>query len=164
MKNIIVICAAFIAASCSNAQKKTDFGAETLDEKLITLNGESSSFGQILEKHKGKTVVIAVWASWCSDCVKAMPNFKKLQGANPNVEYVYISMDRAEDKWRTGVKKHELVGDHYFSANGMKGSFAKSIDLDWIPRYIVVDKTGKIAIYRAIETDFEQINATLKTL
>jgi len=164
MKNIIVLCAAFVAASCSNAQKKTTFTPEALDEKLITLSGESVAFSQILEKHSGKTLVIAVWASWCSDCVKAMPKFKELQAGNPNVEYVYISMDRAEENWRAGIKKHQLVGDQYFSADGMKGSFAKSVDLDWIPRYIVVDKTGKIAIYRAIETDFEQINATLKTL
>lgn len=46
----------------------------------------------------------------------------------------------------------------------MKGKFGKAIDLDWIPRYIVIDKKGKIAIYRAIETDFDKINATLKKL
>jgi hypothetical protein len=44
----------------------------------------------------------------------------------------------------------------------MKGAFGKAIDLDWIPRYIILDKTGKIIIYRAIETDFEQINNTIK--
>ncbi len=164
MKNIILLCAAFFAISCSNAQMKTTFTPETLEEKLITINGETVSFDQVLDKHSGKTIVIAVWASWCSDCIKAMPKFKALQANNPDVEYVYISMDRAEDKWRAGVKKHEIIGDQYFSADGMKGKFGKSIDLDWIPRYIVIDKTGQIAIYRAIETDFEQINATLKSL
>jgi hypothetical protein len=28
-------------------------------------------------------------------------------------------------------------------------------------RYIIVDKTGKIVLYRAIETDFDKINETL---
>lgn len=46
----------------------------------------------------------------------------------------------------------------------MKGEFGKSIDLDWIPRYIILDKEGKIITYRAIETDFDEINATLKEL
>jgi hypothetical protein len=46
----------------------------------------------------------------------------------------------------------------------MKGAFAKAIDLDWIPRYIIIDKTGKIVLYRAIETDFEKINTILKDL
>ena len=48
--------------------------------------------------------------------------------------------------------------------DGMKGTFGKSIDLDWIPRYMVINKNGSIAIYRAIETDFDKINTTLKTL
>ena len=48
--------------------------------------------------------------------------------------------------------------------DGMKGVFGKAIDLDWIPRYIIVDKTGKIVLYRAIETDFDKINETLKSL
>lgn len=46
----------------------------------------------------------------------------------------------------------------------MNGVFAKAIDLDWIPRYIIVDQTGKIAVYKAIETDFDLINTTLKEL
>ena len=46
----------------------------------------------------------------------------------------------------------------------MKGSFGKSVDLDWIPRYMIIDKEGKITIYRAIETDFDKLNATLKSL
>jgi hypothetical protein len=73
-------------------------------------------------------------------------------------------MDKAVDKWKIGVEKHELKGDHYMVNDQMKGVFGKSIDLDWIPRYIIVDKTGKIVLYRAIETDFETINSTLKSL
>jgi hypothetical protein len=46
----------------------------------------------------------------------------------------------------------------------MKGVFGQAIDLNWIPRYIILDKTGKIVLYRAIETDFELIDATLNKL
>jgi hypothetical protein len=45
-----------------------------------------------------------------------------------------------------------------------QGVFGSAIDLDWIPRYIIVDKTGKIVLYRAIETDFDKINETLAAL
>ena len=46
----------------------------------------------------------------------------------------------------------------------MKDVFEKEIDVDWIPRYIILDKKGKIVLYRAIETDFDKINETLKNL
>lgn len=154
---------AIISFGCSNAQKK-EFSKESLSKKLITLENKEISFSEILKKHKGKTTVIEVWASWCGDCVKAMPKVKEMQSNNPNVDYVFISMDKAFEKWQAGIEKHELKGDHYWATDGMKGEFGKAIDLDWIPRYIILDKNGNIVIYRAIETDFDKINEQLKKL
>ena len=109
-------------------------------------------------------MVIEVWASWCGDCVKAMPKLKELQANNPDVAYVFISMDKTVDKWKAGIEKHEMKGDNFMANDQMKGVFAKAIDVDWIPRYIILDKKGKIVLYRAIETDFDKINETLKNL
>ncbi len=161
----ILLCLAFVLTmiSCTNAQKK-EFSKESLTKKLVTLDDSEITFKEILKRHAGKVTVIEVWASWCGDCVKAMPKLKELQANNPNVDYVFISMDKAADKWKAGIEKHELKGDHFWATDGMKGEFGKSIDLDWIPRYIILDKNSEIITYRAIETDFEQINATLKTL
>ncbi|HEU4496622.1 MAG TPA: TlpA disulfide reductase family protein [Flavobacterium sp.] len=150
--------------SCTQAQK-TEFSKEALSEKLSASDGKEISFEEILAKHKGKTVVLDFWASWCSDCVKAMPKVKDMISKNPKAQYVFISLDKTADKWKAGIEKHELdAGEHYLAKDGMKGNFGKAVDLDWIPRYIIVDKKGKIVLYRAIETDFEKINAVLKTL
>ncbi|UPZ14025.1 TlpA family protein disulfide reductase [Flavobacterium humidisoli] len=164
MKQLVLVVIAFISFSCSQAQK-TAFSKEALSEKLLATDGSQVTFKNILKKYKGKTLVIEVWASWCGDCVKAMPKLKELQSNNPDVSYLFISADKTADKWKAGIEKHELnKGDHYMMNDGMKGLFGKAIDLDWIPRYIVVDKTGKIVLYRAIETDFEKINSTLQSL
>ncbi len=145
-----------------NAQKS--FSKIALDENLLSLDGNQIPFKEILKKHQGKTIIIECWASWCGDCVKAMPKIKELQTNNPEVDYVFISMDKTVENWKIGVEKHNLKGNHYMANDQMKGVFGKSIDLDWIPRYIIVDKTGEIVLYRAIETDFEKINSTLKSL
>lgn len=154
---------ALVMLSFCTAEKKT-FSKTALSEKLLTADGSQVAFKNILKKHKGKTLVIEVWASWCGDCVKAMPLLKELQANNPDISYVFVSMDKTADKWKAGIEKHELKGDHYMARDQMKGAFAKAIDLDWIPRYIIVDKKGKIVLYRAVETDFEKINSTLKSL
>jgi len=164
MRKIFLCLFASIATlACSNAQKRS-FTTESLSKKLITLDNKEISFESIIKKHNGKITVIEVWASWCGDCVKAMPKVKDMQANNPNVDYVFLSMDKAFDKWQAGIEKHELKGDHYWVTDGMKGAFGKSIDLDWIPRYIIIDKDGNIVLYRAIETDFEKINEQLKNL
>ena len=163
MKRIILLLIAFATFSCTKAQK-TEFSKEALTETLLATDGSQVAFQDILKKYQGKTLVIEVWASWCGDCVKAMPKLKELQTDNPDVAYLFISMDKTADKWKAGIEKHELKGDHFMANDQMKGVFAKAVDVDWIPRYIIVDKTGKIALYRAIETDFDKINDTLKSL
>lgn len=164
MRKIFLCLIATIASiACSNAQKN-EFSEASLSKKLTTVENTQVSFQEILNKHIGKVTVIEVWASWCSDCVKAMPKVKDMQAKNPKADYVFISMDKAFDKWKSGIEKHELKGDHYWATDGMKGEFGQSINLDWIPRYIILDKKGNIAIYRAIETDFDKINEELKKL
>lgn len=164
MKKLITyIVLVFVSISCSHAQKNV-FSKEALAEKLLSADGNQIAFENILKKYRGKTLVIEVWASWCGDCIKAMPKIKELQANNSNVAYLFISMDKTADKWKEGIAKHELQGDHFMANDQMKGVFAKAIDLDWIPRYIILDKNGKIVLYRAIETDFDKINSTLKSL
>ena len=162
MKKLLFLLGISISMSCQSQKK--EFATAALENRLVALDGETLAFEDILAQHRGKTVVLEIWASWCGDCVKAMPAFKSLQQNNPDVDYVFISMDKATDKWKAGIEKHQLKGDHFWATDGMKGAFGKSIDLDWIPRYIIIDKNGKIITYRAVETDFEKMDATLKTL
>ena len=166
MKKIIVSLSLLIVVTGAlySFVKKDVFSKTALSETLLTPDGNQTAFKEVLEKHKGKVLVIEIWASWCSDCVKAMPKVKELQTGNPNVDYIFISMDKTADKWKAGIEKHELSGDHYMANDGMKGVFGSAIDLDWIPRYIIVDKKGKIVLYRAIETGFDKIDSTLKSL
>jgi thiol-disulfide isomerase/thioredoxin len=163
MRNIALLIIALTTFSCTQAQK-TEFSKKALSETLLTTDGNQTKFKDILKSQKGKTTLIEVWASWCGDCVKAMPKLKEVQANNPKVSYVFLSMDKTADKWKAGIEKHEIKGLHFMANDGMKGVFGSAIDLDWIPRYIIIDKTGKIVVYRAIETDFDKINATLKQL
>lgn len=164
MKKILLILSIVMTTiSCTNAQEK-QFSEEALNGQITNTEGTEIAFRDIIEKHKGKTILIEVWASWCSDCVKAMPKLKEIQKENPDVAYVFVSMDKSFEKWNEGIKKHEVEGDHYWvnDEKGMKGSFGQSIDLDWIPRYIVVNKEGSVDLYRAIEKDFDKITKALK--
>ncbi len=153
----------FTTISCTNAQK-TEFSKEALDYKLQEKGAEKVTFQSILEANKGKKVVIEIWAGWCSDCVKAMPKVKELQSKFPDAAYVFISMDKSQEKWLEAVEKHQVNGQLYWvdDPKMMKGAFGKSIDLDWIPRYIVINEKGQIVLYRAIETDFDKIEKALK--
>jgi thiol-disulfide isomerase/thioredoxin len=165
MKKIMLsICLALGLISCSNAQKK-EFSAEALKEQMTSMDGNKFTLQEILNKHKGKTIVIDVWASWCPDCIKGMPKMLALQEKYPQIAYVFLSYDKTPEAWQAGISKYNVRGDHYLIMSNWKGGgFKEYSDIDWIPRYIVVDKTGKVALYRAIEADEEQLITTLNTL
>lgn len=165
MKKIIV--SFFVALgliSCSNAQK-TEFSKEALADKMLSVDGTELTFSDILKKYEGKTVVIDVWASWCPDCIKGMPKVEALQKQFPDAVYLFLSYDKTPESWAKGIEKYAVNGEHYLILSKWKGgTFSNSIDLDWIPRYIVLDKTGKIALYKAIEADDEKLISTIKNL
>ncbi|MFY0482958.1 thioredoxin-like domain-containing protein [Flavobacterium sp. PLA-1-15] len=164
MKKIFLsLIVAFSTLSCVQAQK-TSFDKEALNDVMWTTQQKDITFAEILKKYESKTVVIDVWASWCSDCIKGMPKVKELQKNNPDVVFLFISMDKTFENWIVGAEKHELFGEHYMVKDGMKGVFGQSIDLDWIPRYMIVDPNGKIALYKAVEADDAKIAETLKKL
>jgi hypothetical protein len=86
-----------------------------------------------------------------------MPKLKDLQANNPNVSYLFLSMDKTADKWKAGIEKHELKGDHFMANDQMKGVF-KSYRCRLDSKIHYRRQNGKIVLYRAIETDFDKIN------
>ena len=164
MKKIIVVATMLISTLGCAQKEETSFKKEGLENVMVTTENKPITFAEILKKYEGKTIIIDVWASWCSDCVKGMPKVKELQEKNPEVTFLFISMDKSYESWLKGIEKYEVRGEHYLTTDGMKGVFGKSIDLDWIPRYMVVDKKGKIALYKVIEADDEKLIKTLESL
>lgn len=164
IKKIFVLATLLISTLGCAQKEETSFKKEALNNVMVTVENKSITFAEILKKYERKTVVIDIWASWCSDCIKSMPKVKDLQKKYPDATYLFISMDKTYDAWIKGIEKHEINGEHYLTSDGMKGIFGKSVNLDWIPRYMVVDKSGKIVLYKVIEADDEKLIQTLDSL
>ena len=161
MKKILATLA--LGLGLTSCQAQTEFSTESLNAILIDTENQAISFEDILKQNKGKTVVIEVWASWCSDCIKSMPQVKDLKEKFPEVAFVNLSCDKTFEAWKSGIEKHEVTGENYLIKDGMKGEFGTSIKLDWIPRFIVINKEGKIVLFRAIEKDFNKIMESIET-
>ncbi|WP_299556287.1 TlpA disulfide reductase family protein [Seonamhaeicola sp.] len=146
----------------SCAEPPTQFSEAALNDTFITLDGDEIPFQSILEKHKGKTILIDVWASWCGDCLRGMPKVKELQGEYDDVVYVFLSLDRGQDAWKKGIKKHHVVGDHYYMQSGWKGPFGNFLDLDWIPRYLVINEASEIVVFDVIKANDKKLIQALK--
>lgn len=148
------------------AKDTTVFAERALKQEFVGLDGKFINLEQILAQYKDKVVLIDVWAAWCPDCIKAVPTMQEIKKEFTSVVFLNLSLDKTQDSWKEAIKKHEIEGEHYFSmeGKGMKGDFGKALDLNWIPRYIVVGKDGKIALYNATEKNFEEIKELLNKI
>lgn len=147
--------------NCKAQEVPTKFSEEALKDTFESLNGDTVDFATILKKHEGKVILIDLWASWCRDCIKGMPKVKKLQKDHPETVFLFLSLDKTKAAWEKGIEKYKLEGEHYYMQSGWKGDFGSFLDLDWIPRYLVVDKDGTIKVFRAIKADDKIIKESL---
>ncbi|MFY8187609.1 MAG: TlpA family protein disulfide reductase [Flavobacterium sp.] len=162
-KSMIKVCLLFGLMACT--PEKEAFSEEALKEPLTDLSGVATTFEAVLKKHEGSVVIVDVWASWCPDCIKGMPKLAQLQADFPEVKHVFLSYDKDDASWKKGIEKYGIKGDHYLIGSDWKGGgFKSAANIDWIPRYILIDKNGKIALYRAIEADDKNLIETLKTI
>ncbi|TXD45967.1 TlpA family protein disulfide reductase [Polaribacter sp. IC073] len=163
MKKIFLV---FILACVScNLEKPTEFSELALNDTIYSADGTSFSIKNVLNNYKGKKVLIDFWASWCGDCIKGLPNVRKLQKEYPAVVFLFLSVDKSKYAWRRGINRFQIEGEHYNLPRGMKnGDFVDFVNLGWIPRYMVIDEQGKITLFKATSASDSSIEEALKTV
>lgn len=169
MKKVnLILCLLFCMLVFCQKESRSDkksFSKDALSQKIMTENGDKISIAEVLEAHKGKIIMIDFWASWCQDCIKAIPKTKELVANNPEVVVLYFSLDRKEDPWKKGIIKHGLEGkSHFWFDEGWKNKFNNEINLDWIPRLMIIDQNGNIALSSAITPEDPKIQKTIDGL
>ena|SRR5690554_6591156 len=171
MKNTILGILFLALLSISKAQEvptemKTEFDETSLSQTLQDLDGNQMTVGEVFKKYEGKIILLDVWASWCPDCIKGLPALKEVQRQYPELVYLFFSLDRIgkEEAWKNGIEKFDIQGEHYWFNTEWKNEFTNYIGLNWIPRYLLIDKEGKIAHYYAIHANDTTMMETLVEL
>ncbi|WP_295230562.1 thioredoxin family protein [uncultured Chryseobacterium sp.] len=144
---------------------KTGFSKEALQQKLEDEDGKTITVQQILDQHKGKIVVLDFWAGWCRDCLKALPKAEELEKNNPDIDFVFLSLERSKEGFDKSLERFHMKDKaNYWFASGWKNNFNNYVDLNWIPRYMVIDQKSGIAKYYAISPEDPEIQSTIDRL
>ncbi|WP_138273380.1 TlpA family protein disulfide reductase [Bacteroides fragilis] len=142
------------------------------DYHILTCDSTITSLEDAVKPFKGKVVYIDVWATWCGPCLKEfqyLPALKE-KAHNMDVVYLYISIDRPEErkKWEKTIAYHQLKGYHLLVNEKLGKSLYTELGNERqilsIPCFVIIDKTGKIAIrYAAAPSEPEKVIEQLST-
>lgn len=139
-------------AKVTDPKKKSEFkalcdkwakvakGQPAIDFKYLDITGKEVS----LKDLAGKYVYIDCWATWCGPCRGELPYLQKLehQYKDKNIHFVSISCDQNKADWEKMVKQEKLGGIQLH--NGGDRSFMEFFMITGIPRFILLDREGKI--------------------
>ncbi len=135
--------------------------------------GVNLSFGQMMEKFKGKVVYIDFWGMGCGPCRAAMPYSKKLNEklAGEPIEFVYASVEEIRNNnWEKVFEATFTDKNHYVLKNGFNSRLHKFMEINWVPCYMIFNKEGKLIDFNAdrpsrmIERFETELEKTLKEL
>ncbi len=104
-----------------------------------------------LEEFKGKYMYIDCWATWCAVCISLTPDFKLIEEKYKNKNIVFIGISGGRNlkefnEWKTFIKKNKMTGVQLFQMSNPSAndSFIQIRQYGTIPRFILIDPTGKI--------------------
>lgn len=117
----------------------------------------------ILDKYKGKTVVIDIWATWCGPCRaghKAMKPMKE-QLKGKNIQFVYLTPPSSPlATWQEMIK--DIDGDHYYLTKEQYNYILDKYESDGIPTYSIYDPQGQMTFKKIGYPDVNQFKKEIE--
>lgn len=115
-------------------------GRQSPDFDAVDIDGKKWSLADL----KGKYVYIDMWATWCNPCRKELPYLRALEERfkDANITFVGLSTDGDKAKWEEMVRSGAMCGVQLYL--GPRSKFQKAYNINGIPRFILLDKSGVI--------------------
>ncbi|WP_291725857.1 TlpA family protein disulfide reductase [Bernardetia sp.] len=157
----------------SNTAETTTTTAEVEADKIYieetNADGTTKTFEDVLAAYKGKVIYVDFWATWCPPCRGEMPSSQKLhsQFEGKDVVFLYVAFERGTERaqkeagWKKGIDKMDIKGVHFLPSNEANQGVSQKYNINSIPRYMLVDKTGKVVNQDAPRPSSGQVIAGL---
>ncbi len=146
-----VLSAAGLAAVAGAASVRAAAPARAAKPKGAAITAtDGAGLKQLLAAHKGKVVVLNLWATWCPPCVAEFPDLVKLHNAYAakGLTVVAVSLDEPEDRAKVDafIKEQKAAFPVVVRKGAEAEELVNAVDKNWsgaIPVTYIFDRSGK---------------------
>lgn len=123
---------------------------------------------RVRSQYPNQTIILDVWATWCSPCIEDMKNSKinkeKLKQQSIKLIYLCVSNGSSEEKWRKKVVEIGVDGEHLWLNNELSAKILSHFKLSGYPSYIVIDSKGQYRPHLVSSIQFLDVEELKKKL
>lgn len=114
--------------------------------KTVNYNDGDRLLNDLKEKYKNKIIYIDLWGTWCSPCFIEMKKAEKIKKIykNNEVAFVYLCCESDRNIWEKKIKELNISGEHICLNSKQYKDFYLKFNISGIPRYILINRKGKI--------------------
>jgi thiol-disulfide isomerase/thioredoxin len=116
-------------------QRKLNFTFEEISGEMVQLNDL-----------KGTLVYIDIWATWCKPCIEEHPYWDQIKEEYKDkpVSFLTISIDEDKGAWKKMATSKNMGGLQWIAEKAWKSDLNLYFLVNSIPRFILLDREGKI--------------------
>ena len=147
-----------MAAMIKTASSSSVYSIIDIDPKMSA----EQIFPSIINKYKGKTLLLDFWNTWCMPCRAAMSAIRPLKEQLTDVVYVYIA-DASSPVGKWGEMIKTISGVHVRLTEEQADALGDLYHFSGIPTYFVVNKEGKITYQTTSFPGVDKLREVLKS-
>lgn len=135
---------------------------------LESPDGARVSWENLLHQYSGKVVYLDIWASWCGPCVHQVPFIESLKTrfSPDSVVFVSVSVDADPMDWREALAALQPGASQssFLLLDGKHSSLNGLLHLKAIPRYVLLDRKGRLIDKNAPLPSSSETEGRIRTL
>lgn len=130
-----------------------------LSSRLIDSDQKEIGLEELIKVNRGKVIYLDFWATWCLPCYQQFPYIESLIAKYHPSEfmYIHISVDDDYEKWLSVIQKYGIKENSYIIKQGISTKLFEQLNLNSIPRYLLLDSKGEIVHLNAPRPSSTQV-------